>query len=123
MAGVVVAENPRRILRLTLQPTKRLSGRLVDTEGEPIARRTVYATVRVKHRPTDRKLNAFYGFEAIRQKVKTDADGYYAFDTMPSGVEIAMSAESLYKQRNHWLGIVELKASEEHPVDTHTIED
>jgi len=123
MAGVVVEENPRRLMRLYLQPTKRLRGRLLDSDGKPIVGRTVHAIVRVKRKPKNQPLNTFYGFEATRETVRTDAEGYYAFDAMPIGVEIAISADSLYKQRNHWLGTVELQASEEESVDTHTIED
>ncbi|MCA9127325.1 MAG: hypothetical protein KDB22_09565 [Planctomycetales bacterium] len=45
MAGVVVAENPHRILRLYLHATKQLSGRLVDSNGKPIGGRSVHATL------------------------------------------------------------------------------
>lgn len=123
MAGVVVAENPRRILRLNLQPTERLRGRLIDSKGKPVATRTVHAIVRVKRDPKNGERDAFYGFEAFREKVMTDAGGYYTFDALPTGVEIALSAESLYKQERHWLGNVKLKANEGHAVDTYTIND
>ena len=123
MAGVVVAENPRRILRLTLLPTKPLSGRLVDAEGKPIAERTVHAEVRVTHQPKNPELGVFYTFVAFRRAVETDADGYYTFDAMPSGVEVAMSAESENNQQDQWLGIVELKAGDETAVETHAVDE
>lgn len=69
------------------------------------------------------ELNVFYGFEANRQTVKTDADGYYIFGGMPIDVEIALSAVSASTQEDHRLGTVELKASEEHAADTHTIDE
>lgn len=123
MAGVVVAENPHRILRLYLHPTQQFRGRLVDSKGRPIIGRSVHATLRVRLEPKNRKRNAFYGFDINRQTVKTDANGYYTFGRMPIDVEIALSAASASTAEDHWLGTVELKANEEQAVDTHTIDD
>lgn len=122
MAGVVVAENPHRVLRLYLRPTKELRGRLVDSKDKPIVGRSVHATIRIRLEPKDRKRDAFYGFDASRQTVKTDADGYYTFGGMPIDVEIALSAASFSKVEDHWLGTVTLKANEGQTVDTHTID-
>lgn len=121
MAGVVLAENPNRIMRLQLQPTKQLDGRLVDSKGNPIGARTVHATLRLMNTAKDRDFNRFYGFEVDRQKVKTDADGYFSFEGMPIGAEILLRAENASGQDDHWLGSVELKANEEHAVETHTL--
>ncbi len=123
MAGVVVAENPHRILRLYLHPTQQFRGHLVDSKGRPIIGRSVHATLRVRLEPKNRKRNAFYGFDINRQTVKTDANGYYTFSGMPIDVEIALSAASTSTAEKHWLGTVELKANEEQAVDTHTIDD
>ncbi len=123
MAGVVVAENPQRIMRLYLRPTQQIRGRLVDPKGSPIVGRNVYALVRVMLESKDRELNAFHGFEAYRQTVKTDADGYYTFSGMPIDVQIALSVESTSKVENRWLGTVELKGNEEQAVKTHTIDE
>ncbi|MGB7344702.1 MAG: carboxypeptidase-like regulatory domain-containing protein [Pirellulaceae bacterium] len=123
VAGVVVADNPRRLLRLQLKPTKPLRGRLVDPDGKPIANRTVNATVRVMHEPKDKKLNKFYGFDADRHEAKTDTDGQYTFEGMPCDVEIALSAEAKTRRQSHWLGTVKLKSDEERPFKTDTIKD
>ena len=122
MAGVVVAENPHRIMRLYLRPTKQLRGRLVDSLGKPIAGCSVDATLRVKYEPKDRGRNAFYGFEAKRQTVKTDASGYYTFGGLPIDMEIGLSAATA-ATRSHWLGIVKLQADKDQAVETHTIDD
>lgn len=123
MAGVVVAENPHRIMRLYLHPTQQFRGRLVDSKGKPIIGSSVHATLRVRLEPKNRKRNAFYGFDVNRKTVKTDANGYYTFSGMPIDVEIALSATSASTAENQWLGTVELKANEEQAVDTHTIDD
>lgn len=123
LAGVVVAENPNRILRLHLQPTQQLRGRLVDSQGKPVIGRAVHAVLRVRHKPEKRELNAFYGFEVSRRKVHTDANGYYTFVGMPHGVEVLLRAETALQQADHWLGTVELKANETEPIETHTIDD
>ena len=123
MAGGVVAENPHRVLRLYLHPTQQFRGRLLDANGKPIGGRTVRATLRVRHVPKNRELNAFYGFEAGRRTVQTDANGYYTFESMPIDVEIALNVESSNSRNDHWLGTVELKAHEEPTVDIHTIDD
>lgn len=122
MAGVVVAENPHRILRLYLRPTKQLRGRLVDKQGQPITSRAVHANVRIRHKPKNPKLNMYYGFDANRQTVKTDADGYYTFRGLPVDVELVLSATATSTQ-DHWLETVELKANEEQTIKTHTVGD
>lgn len=122
MAGVVVAENPHRIMRLYLRPTKQLRGRLVDSQGKPIVGCSVHATLRVKYEPKDRDRSAYYGFDAHRQTVKTDADGFYTFGGLPTDIEIALSVASS-ATRDDWLGIVKLQANEDHAVETHTIDD
>ncbi|MEZ6135813.1 MAG: carboxypeptidase-like regulatory domain-containing protein [Pirellulaceae bacterium] len=122
MAGVVVAENPHRIMRLYLHPTKQLRGRLVDSQGEPIVGCSVEAILRIKHEPEHRVLNAFYGYEANRQKVMTDADGYYTFGGLPTGIEIGLSAATA-ATRSQWLGTVKLLVDEDHAIETHTIDD
>jgi hypothetical protein len=122
MAGVVVAENPHRIMRLYLRPTEQLRGRLVDKQGTPITGRSVHATIRVRHEPKKPELNTYYWFDANRQTVKTDADGYYTFPGMPVDVEISLSAAT-GSTRDHGLGTVELQANEVQTVKTHTIDD
>lgn len=123
MAGVIVAENPHRILRLYLHPTQQLRGRLVDSNGKPVTGRSVHAELRVRLEPKNRKPNAFYGFGVNRQTVKTDADGYYTFNGMPIDVAIALSAASASSAEDHWLGTVELKADEEQAEGIHTIDE
>jgi hypothetical protein len=120
MAGVVVAENPNRIMRLYLRPTKQLRGRLVNAKGEPIVGKPVQATLRIRREPENRKLNTFYGFDTNRLTVKTDANGYYTFAGMPMDVEIALSAQSS-ATRDHWLGTTKLVEDEAPDVQTHTI--
>lgn len=123
MAGVVVAENPQRVLRLYLRPTQELRGRLIDSKDKPIVGRPVHATLRIRLEPKNRKRDAFYGFDVNRHTVKTDADGYYTFGGMPIDVEIALSAASVSKADDHWLGTVNLNANEVRAVDTHRIDD
>lgn len=122
MAGVVVAENPHRIMRLYLRPTRLLRGRLVDTQGKPLVECSVHATLRVKRESKDRDRNAYYGFDAHRLTVKTDADGYYSFGGLPVDIEIALSAAP-GATRERGLRIVKLQANEDHAVETHTIDE
>ncbi len=123
VAGVVVEENPHRLLRLYLQPTKTLRGRLVDPNGKPIAGRTVNAMVHVMLKPEKQKPNRFYGFSPDHQEVQTDADGYYIFNNMPCDVDISVTAEPTSQRSSHWLGITRLKPNEEHSIETETIKD
>jgi hypothetical protein len=111
MAGVVVAENPQRILRLYLHPTQQFRGRLVNSTGRPIIGRPVYATLRIGLEPKNRKRDAFYGFEVNRQTVKTDSD-------LPCG-SFGLSLTTLKDPRGFhqllvafvmWLGEVELNS-------------
>ena len=123
MAGVVVAENPQRVLRLYLRPTQQIRGRLVDAKDKPIVGRPVHATLRIRLEPKNRKRDAFYGFEVNRQTVKTDADGYYTFGGIPMEVEIGLSAASVSKANDHWLGMLKLKSNEGQTVGTYTIDE
>ncbi len=122
MAGMVVAENPHRTMRLYLRPTKQLRGRLVDSQGKPVVGCSVEATLRISNEPKNRELNTFYGFEANRQKVSTDQDGYYTFAGLPIDIEIGLSAATTATS-SQWLGIVKLLADEDQSVETHTIDD
>ncbi len=121
-AGVIIVKNPRRLLRIQLQPTKQFRGRLLDQDNQPIAGRNVEAHIRVDDRDGDH-FNRSPFFEAKMVKVKTDAQGYYNFKKMPCDVQLALHAESATKQQDHWLGIVELKANEETPLKSDKVDD
>lgn len=122
MAGAVVDKNPQRILRLSLQPTQTLSGRLVDQAGKPVVGRSVSAEIRVMLKSKEREVG-FRGFRLPARKVLTDEAGVYEFKGMPIGLDIALSAEAKVSVDSHWLGIFELEAGKPTEVKEYVVVD
>ena len=84
----------------------------------------MHAAIRILYRPKNKKRNAFYGFDVSpRYTVKTDANGECVFPNMPVGIDIAVTADSPTKRRDHWLGTVKLSAQRDDEPKTDEIDD
>ncbi|MCA9193224.1 MAG: carboxypeptidase regulatory-like domain-containing protein [Planctomycetales bacterium] len=108
---------------ITLESTQQLAGRLIDSNGKPIAGRNVHAELRVRYKPQDRVLNAFHGFEVDHLTVQTNADGFFSFESLPVDVDIGLRADSTQTVDDHWLGTFELKTGQIPDMKTHTVKD
>lgn len=123
-SGVITVDNPRRLLRMQLQPTKQFRGRLLDQNKQPIRGRSVVAHFRIAHDREDNQLNAFpLFFEAKMVKTKTDDQGFYAIDNVPCDIKLGVQAESSTKQQDHWLGSFEIQAGEQTTIKTSQVPD
>ncbi|TWT93740.1 hypothetical protein [Stieleria varia] len=109
LGGIVTADNPRRLLRLTMKPTIDFRGRLVTAENQPASNRSVLAVVSVEvaqERDQDPLMPLSTRFEWKRFSVTTDDQGYYQLQGLPIGAEVNLSTSKPQQNKPHWLGSV-----------------
>jgi peroxiredoxin len=87
MQTVRVGTEPQRVT-LTLQPPHRLTGRLVDVAGRPIARATL-------------SLQSWRGSSSLEQDITTDSDGRFLWKDAPGDeVRVQVDADGYLQKGN-----------------------
>jgi len=86
-------------MTLTMPPEARLTGRLVDAQGRPIAgaqfevHELAGLASEIRELPARSADRLLVGMSQLAPKVKSDADGRFTIDGLPPGVRVACTAK------------------------------
>jgi hypothetical protein len=117
-AGAAVAKDLAKPLEVRLVPTSRYEGQLLDYRDAPLANRAVRALVRVEG---DEDYNGLFvkAFDAARIETTTDAEGNFAFDNLPCGLEVNLFTDPIEGDDSTYLEELVLEPGDLRPRAVH----
>jgi len=122
-AGVAISHDVDQTLRVKLFPTVTYRGRLLNKNGQPIANHTVTTQIRIAGEKRY-DLPHLTSFEVRKINVRTDGQGDYTFEKLPTGLAMRIATFAPHDPED-WEPLEEifLRPGEDRPLVVNRIDD